>query len=156
MEELMAASIGDRLNLIGFFFTFTGILASLLGAILMYVGSGITGDSVWNSIRKTQKVAEQASVVTPDKWTDLVAFDISNMVPPTATEVKLTYGMQVADTRIPLKMTVSSSSTVGVVVHGSGGQGQLSLIIEKPTVYVSVAHPDIKWNLVVSGYHFDR
>jgi hypothetical protein len=156
MEELMAASIGDRLNLLGFFFTIIGIFASLAGVILMFVGSGITGDSVWSSMRKIRSVAEQASVVVPDKWTDLVAFDISHMVPPTATEVRLAYGMRVTDTRIPLKMTVASSPTVGVVVHGSGGQGQLSLIIEKPTVYVSVAHPDIKWDLIVSGYRFDR
>ncbi|MFM9380360.1 hypothetical protein [Pseudomonas sp. UV AK001] len=81
MEELMAASIGDRLDLLGFFFTIVGIFASLAGVILMFVGSGITGDSVWSSIGKIQNVAEQSSVVAPGKWTDLVAFDISHMVP---------------------------------------------------------------------------
>ncbi|UUT10428.1 hypothetical protein NQ186_17330 [Pseudomonas zeae] len=158
MEEFMAANIGDKLNLVGFFFTICGIFASLVGAILMFVGSGITGDSVWDSIRKARGEAEQASLVVPEQWTEFVEFDLSSRVPPggIASEVMLAYKMHSPDTRIPLLMTVASSNTIGVLAHGSGGQGELNLAIDNPLVYVSVAHPSIKWDLVVSGYRFNR
>lgn len=156
MEEIMAAGIGDKLNLLGFFFTLLGMLAAFVGAILMFVGSSISGDSVWQTLKKIQGVAEQASVVAPEQWTPVVEVDLSDFVPVTANSVDLAFKMSSTDTRIPLQMTVSTEKGGGLVGRGSGGQGVISMMIDGKLLYVSLSHPEINWSLTVAGYSFER
>lgn len=156
MEEIMAAGIGDKLNLVGFFLTLVGILASFFGAVLMYAGSSISGDSVWQTLKKIQGVAEQASIVASEQWTPVVEVDVSSFVPPTAHFVDLAFKMHSADTRIPLQMMVSTKTSGGLVGRASGELGTISMMIDGKLLYVSVSHPDITWSLAVSGYGLER
>lgn len=153
MEEIMAAGIGDKLNLVGFFFTLVGLLAAFVGAVLMFLGSSITGDSIWQSLRKIQGVAEQASVVAPAQWTPAVKVDLSAFVPPTAIQAQLAYTMHASDTRIPLAITLSTAEFGGLLGHGAGAQGIISMMLDgEPHLYVSLSHPDVTWSLAVAGW----
>lgn len=147
----MAASIGDKLNLIGFFFAVVGGLAALLGTALMFLGSSLEGESIWQNLKKNQKIAEQASVVIDDHWTEKVPQDFSDAVPANAKIVQFCYQMRSPDTRTPLKMTVSTSIDV-ISARVSGAQGVFELRLIDRVVYVSVAHPTIDWTLVTTAY----
>ena len=149
----MTAGIGDKLNLIGFFFTVVGGLAALVGAILMYLGSSLAGESIWQNLKKIQGVAEKASVVIEDNWTQKVSLDLASAVPPNAKTVHFSYQMRSADTRIPLKMTVSTNIDF-IMGHVSGEQGSFDLPLTDRVVHVSVAHPEIDWTLGVTSYTF--
>lgn len=147
----MAASIGDKLNLIGFFFAVVGGFAAVLGTILMFLGSSLEGESIWQNLKKNQRIAEQASVVIDDHWTQKVPQDFSEAVPANAKFVQFSYQMRSSDTRTPLKMTVSTSIDF-VSARVSGNQGVFELPLIDRVVYVSVAHPAIDWTLVTTGY----
>lgn len=153
MEEIMAAGIGDKLNLVGFFFTLVGLLAAFVGAVLMFLGSSISGDSIWHSLRKIQGLAEQASIVAPEQWIPAVKVELSDFVPPNATHAHLAYKMHASDTRIPLSMTLSTAEYGGVMAHVSGWQGTFSIMLVRGSqLYVSLSHPDITWSLAVAGW----
>lgn len=151
MEAFVISGIGDKLNLVGFFFTVVGGLAALVGTILMFLGSSLAGESIWENLKKIQAVAESSSVVMQDEWTDRVTLDISHAVPISAQTITFQYGMKCSDTRVPLKMTIFTNSNV-VTAYVSGEQGSFKLDLMDRVIHVSVAHPDINWDLAVMGY----
>ncbi|WP_076567338.1 hypothetical protein [Pseudomonas sp. B10] len=153
MEAIVMSGIGDKLNLVGFFFTVVGCLAALVGAILMYLGSSLAGESIWENLKKIQAVAENSSVVAQENWTERVTYDLSQAVPPNAKSVTFTYGMRSPDTRIPLKMTVFTSIHF-ITANVSGEQGSFELNLTDRIIHVSVAHPEINWDLGVTRYEF--
>ncbi|WP_397453710.1 hypothetical protein AB3472_13635 [Pseudomonas lurida] len=149
----MAAGIGDKLNLVGFFFTLVGLLAAFVGAVLMYLGSSIAGESIWQNLKKVQSLAEQASIIAPEQWTMPQVVDISPLVPPCVTHVHLAYKMSSLDTRVPLQMTLSTEIDGGLMGFASGGQGIVTMMLdESRQLYVSLSHPGVTWSLSVSGW----
>ncbi|NNA56349.1 hypothetical protein [Pseudomonas koreensis] len=150
----MTSGIGDKINLVGFFFFVVGSLAAFIGGILMFLGSSLAGESVWQNLKKIQGVAESASVVSADQWTPIVRFDLQGSIPMSAKTVKFSYYMQSSDTRIPLKMTISPSESGLGKGLASGGQGVIEIKMINPELFVSVSHPTIQWSLVPTGYSF--
>lgn len=149
----MASGIGDKLNLLGFFFTLVGLLAAFVGAILMFLGSSIAGESIWQNLKKIQGLAEQASIVAPEQWTSPHLVDLSNEMPPTAISIHLAYKMASSDTRIPVYMTLSTRSDGGIIGYASGGQGNVTMMVgDYRQLYVSLSHPEIAWSLAVTGW----
>ncbi|WP_207815415.1 hypothetical protein [Pseudomonas sp. 50_B] len=153
MEGIVAAGIGDKLNLVGFFFTLVGLLAAFVGAILMFLGSSISGESVWQNLKKIQGVAEQASIVAPEQWTAPRLLDLSNEIPSTAISVHLAYKMSSSDTRTPVCMTLTTRCDGGVIGYANGGQGNLTMMLDDSRqLYIALSHPEIAWSLAVTGW----
>lgn len=156
MEAIMAMGLGDKLNVVGFCFTLLGALMGLVGIVLMFVGSGLTGEGIWQNLKKVQHMAEQASVRHEAQWSIPMSFPLANLVPSTASHALLGYTMKAVDTRTPLDMRITSKADgSGIQTHASGSSGQLSIMLEGMVLYVSVSHPSIEWELYPKGYKDD-
>lgn len=148
----MAMGLGDKLNTVGFLLALFGGIATLAGGAFMYVGTGLTGESVWQNLKKVQRVAEQASVRHEAEWTPRQRIELGAYVPPTASHINLAFFMQSKDVRTPLKMLLSTRDDGGVMGFASGEQGEVELMLDGSAVYVSVSHPSISWSLSPKGW----
>lgn len=141
MEAIMAMGLGDKLNVVGFWFTLLGALMGVVGTVLMFVGSGLAGEGIWQNLQKIQHMAEQASVPHETQWSVPKEFSVSDFVPPTAAHILMGYTMHADDTRTPLDMRFSSEADGnGLQAFASGRSGQLSMMLSGSVIYVSVSH----------------
>ncbi|MGG2397965.1 hypothetical protein ACJRW5_13610 [Pseudomonas sp. SH1-B] len=153
MEAIMAMGLGERLNVVGFWLSFVGGLAALSGGALMFVGSNLAGEGVWQTLLKVQGTAEQATVPHERQWSEPVGVSVESFAPPTASQILVGYSMQASDTRTPLEMRIASEADgSGIQAFASGSSGQLSMMLVSRTIYISVSHSDIKWNVSVMGW----
>ncbi|MBX9763018.1 MAG: hypothetical protein K2Y24_08320 [Pseudomonadaceae bacterium] len=153
MEAIMAMGLGDKLNVVGFGFTLLGALMGLVGIVLMFVGSSLTGEGIWQNLKKVQHMAEQASVTHEPQWSVPGGFSVSEFAPPTATHIHMGYTMHADDTRTPLEMRFSSEADgSGLQTFASGRSGQVSMMLSGSVIYVSVSHPTIHWTVSAMGY----
>lgn len=153
MESIMAMGLGDKLNLIGLACAVTGGLVAIVGTILMYVGAGMTGESVFQSLRKTQLIAEQSTVKQREHWMPDHRVELDKFIPPTATHISIAYRMHSADTRVPLMMRISTrDGGEGLLAYASGEMGNVELMLEGSEAFVSVSHPSIEWTISASGW----
>lgn len=152
MEAVMAMGLGDKLNLIGLACAIAGGLVAIVGTVLMYIGAGMAGESVFQTLRKTQLVAEQSTVKKGECWTPNQRVVLEQFIPPTATHISLAYRMHCADTRVPLMMRLSTRDGEGLLAFASGEMGQVDLMLDGGEAFVSVSHPAVEWTLSVVGW----
>lgn len=152
MEEVMAMGLGDKLNLIGLACAVAGGLVAIVGTILMYIGAGMAGESVFQTLRKTQLVAEQSTVKQEEQWTPTQRMVLDAFAPPTATRISLAYRMHSADTRVPLMMRISTRDGEGLFAYASGEMGEVELMLDGGEAFVSVSHPSIQWTVSAMGW----
>lgn len=153
MEAVMAMGLGDKLNLIGLACAITGGLVAIVGTVLMYIGAGMTGESVFQTLRKTQLTAEQSTVKQKEDWMPTHRVELNKFFPPTATFISIAYRMHSADTRVPLMMRISTRHDgEGLLAYASGEMGKVELMLEGNEAFVSVSHPSIEWTVSAAGW----
>jgi hypothetical protein len=86
-------------------------------------------------------------------WTIFVKVDAYTAVPPTAKTAKIQYKLWSESSNVPLLVRISSDPEGKFSQEVSGLAGTVDLLLTQvQTFYISLAHPDIQYEISVIGY----
>jgi hypothetical protein len=104
-------------------------------------------------MRLSSRPGEVVGQRQPPAWTDIVAVDTSNFAPPIASHIQIQYKLWSDDDRVPLSIAIGTSDYRPALLEYSGLSGVADIMLTNGLMlYVSVAHPHIKWQLDCIGY----
>jgi hypothetical protein len=157
MEVVLAMGLGDRLVVVAFWCGLISAIFGLVALITGFVGSQLSGNGVWETIKATQHAAKQASVRVEPEWGPFLKV-VTNAVPPMLPMTAvLSFKLSSTDTRIPLQLKVSPFADGNYNKNVSGEAGEVEVHLEESqTLYISLGHPDVKYEIAVTGYVFGR
>lgn len=90
-------------------------------------------------------------------WTQFIKVNASESIPPSASIAKIQYRLWSDDPNVPLLIRIASEQNGKLMEELSGPAGVAEqMITEQQTLYVSVSHPRIRYEVSVLGYTRSR
>lgn len=106
-----------------------------------------------NAILQHKRSEQDRYHLSKVNWTQYQAVQIGGFVPPTASHINLQFRLNANDGAIPLLIRIASENGSGIMQEHSGPSGITDLMLTNHNaIYVSVSHPEIRWELSALGW----
>ncbi len=152
----MTMGRGETFQILSFGLLVLGGLFVLAGTIFGFWGSRISDKSYLETLGILKSHVEAARKRQEPAWTPFKRVDATTSIPPIALSAKIQFKLWSDDNTIPLMIRIASEHDGKFMNEVAGPSGVVTqLITEKQTFYVSVSHPNIKWEVIVLGYKLD-
>ncbi|MCK9374920.1 MAG: hypothetical protein M0P73_02095 [Syntrophobacterales bacterium] len=150
----MAMGRGETFQIISFGLLVLGGLCVLAGTILGFWGSRISDKGYLETIGILKTHVEAARKRQEPAWTPFKRIDASNFIPPTANFAIIQFKLWSEDNTVPLMIRIASSKDgLGVINEVAGPSGVVTqMLTEKQAFYISFSHPNIKYEVIASGW----
>ncbi|HEX7749377.1 MAG TPA: hypothetical protein VF445_11550 [Bordetella sp.] len=125
------------------------------GFLRLHVQLFVQGENV--TVKPTVKPAERLPLSNQPhhqiQWTPYKRVPISEVVPPTARFIQIQYRLWSDAPAVPLQIRIASEKGAGVMVEHSGPAGVINLMLtNQSSIYVSLSHPLVCWELQGLGW----
>jgi hypothetical protein len=125
------------------------------GFLVLKVQVFLKGTDVWirPNARPGDRVPPSNAPHHQVQWTPYFRLDTAPFVPPTARIVRIQYRLWSDEAGIPLLIRVASEADgSGLTQELSGPSGVIEQLLDSPSLYFSVSHPQVHYQLQVIGW----
>jgi hypothetical protein len=105
-----------------------------------------------NDRPKQSEPAIKSNVRKTPEWTPYRKLDFSDSVPPDALSTEIQYRLHSEDASIPLMIRFASNETGHHMAELSGPSGIFEQRINPQSIFVSVSHPTVTYDVATRGY----